>query len=350
MLTTAASRSLSHLIPMLVTVSTLVQVPLQAQPRPAPPEAIVFGPSDTPRCLKCHGMANFTVPDPVARVLRDYSVNTDTFRLSVHGRVECQQCHGEIRQYPHDLQGARPRVSCGASCHATDSLGRAYTHDSLFTAFGQSIHRAGLLEGPVDQPRCITCHGGGDPHAILRPDSAFTPSARITLCITCHDNAELMTRHGVDTEAVSSYRRSFHYKAIRFGDSTTAACQDCHTAHHVLPADSAGSSIAPDRIAGTCGQQGCHPGAAMNFAMSGANHLSIRIAREPVLWWLEKFFIVLTGGTMAMLMVGIVLDIQRTFGWGRLAGGLSGRLAEGWRRLRAGVPGAVRVARRVLID
>jgi hypothetical protein len=347
---TARRRSLDHRVTIFATAAALLAPPAAAQVLPDTLAPITFAPSDTPRCLKCHGMANFVVQDPVSRTVHDYSVNADAFRGSVHARVECQSCHPDVRQYPHALTAPRAPVSCAADCHASDSLGRVYSHDSVVTAFGQSIHRAGLLEGPVDQPRCVTCHGGGNPHAIARPDSAFSPPARITLCITCHDNAELMTRHGVDTEAVSSYRRSFHYKAIRFGDSTTAACQDCHTAHHVLPADSAGSSIAPDRIAGTCGQQGCHAGAEMNFAMSGANHLSMRIAREPVLWWIEKFFIVLTAGTMLMLLVGIVLDIQRTFGWGRLAAGLTGRLAGAGRRLASGLPAAGRLARRLLVD
>ena len=82
------------------------------------------------------------------------------------------------------------------------------------------------------------------------------------------------------TDAVDSYRRSFHYKAIRFGETNTAVCQDCHTVHDVLPKDSAHSSIADANLPKTCGQSDCHPGAQMNFSMSGANHLDLRIDRR----------------------------------------------------------------------
>jgi hypothetical protein len=58
----------------------------------------------------------------------------------------------------------------------------------------------------------------------------------------------------------------------------------------------------------------------MNFAMSGANHLRSRIGKDLVLGLEEKLFVVLTIGTMAMLLVGILLDIQRKYGWLRLLG------------------------------
>jgi len=124
-----------------------------------------------------------------------------------------------------------------------------------------------------------------------------------------------MKSNNVTTDAVSSYKRSFHFKAIKFGETTTAVCQDCHTTHHVLPHDSMQASISSKNIAATCGKNNCHPGAQMNFAMSGANHLTIKIEEEPILKFEEQFFIVLTFGSMAMLVVGIVLDIQKKFGW-----------------------------------
>jgi len=338
-------------VTMLATVSTLVGTsPAAADQRSRPAESIVFGPKDTPRCLKCHGMANFAFQDSVSAPLHNYTVNQDSFQRSVHGRLDCQQCHGEIRQYPHQLQEPRLPVSCAASCHATDSTGKAFTHEGVVKDFQASIHRAGRPDQPKDNPTCVTCHGAGNPHGIVDPRRPRDAVARMNLCIDCHADTARMSRHGVDPEAGASYQRSFHYKAIRFGLSNTAVCQDCHTVHRVLPKDSATSSIATGQIARTCGQKQCHPGAQMSFAMSGANHLSLRIEREPILWWLEKFFLVLTGGTMAMLFVGIALDVQRSFGWGRLVGRMLGRLRTGWRRVNAGLPRWWQVARRVLID
>ena len=350
-MTSRASWSILRHMTILGTVMALGCTSLAAaDQRPGPTGPILFGPNDTPRCLKCHGMANFAFRDSVNAPLRNLTVPADSFALSVHGRLQCQQCHGDISQYPHEMAGPKVPVSCGTDCHATDSTGNAYSHASTVTAFQRSAHRKGLSSDPDGSPTCLTCHGGGNPHGVARAKQALPPAEKMALCISCHDDAALMNRHQVDPEAVASYRRSFHYKAIRFGESNTAVCQDCHTAHDILPADSAASSIAPGHIAQTCGQQQCHPGARMSFAMSGANHLSLRIAREPVLWWLEKFFLLLTAGTMAMLVVGIVLDIQRSFGWGVLFGKSLGRLGAGWRRVTARAPAVWRVARRVLLD
>ncbi|HEX9007289.1 MAG TPA: hypothetical protein VF889_08335, partial [Bacteroidota bacterium] len=181
----------------------------------------------------------------------------------------------------------------------------------------------------------------GNPHGVMPAQRRLSPQTKMALCAACHDDAPRMVRNKVNPGAVSSYRRSFHYKAIRFGQTNTAVCQDCHTVHHVLPKDSVGSSIAPAHIAGTCGQQQCHPGARLNFAMSGANHLDLKIEEAPLLGYLEKFFVLLTGGTMAMLVAGIILDIQRKFGWLFLLG-------IGFRRLASLLAAASRIGRPIL--
>ena len=75
---------------------------------------------------------------------------------------------------------------------------------------------------------------------------------------------------------------------------------------------------------------------------------------EPLLWFEEKFFMVLTAGTMLMLLVGIVLDVQRKFGWVALLRRLVGALGRGLGRLRPSLARSGRrgllLARRVLID
>ena len=65
------------------------------------------------------------------------------------------------------------------------------------------------------------------------------------------------------------------------------------------------------------------------------------------MWFEETFFLVLTGGTMAMLLVGIALDIQRRFGWRAL---LRRWYAATSRWLATGTRATVRAARALLID
>lgn len=263
------------------------------------------------RCLSCHGMPNLVVRDSTGRALHDFSV-PQAFASSVHGRLACEQCHGDVGTYPHNVRANK--VTCAQECHARDREGRVYSHAETVAEFESSIHRPRLDRDPRDRPTCLNCHGSGDPHAIGSVKELL-PSARIAQCAGCHDDPVRMARNDVEPDAVRSYKRSFHYKAIRFGGTKTAVCQDCHTAHRIRPASDASSSVARTALPATCGQTRCHVGAGARFAVSGANHLDLRIKREPVLRAEEWLFRLLTAATMAMLLIGIVLDVQKRFGW-----------------------------------
>lgn len=309
---------IKYCIRTLFKVTVLFLSPLTfafAQVNQPPAEKIFFSEDDTQRCLKCHGMANFVFRDSTTLTIHNYSVAADTFRVSVHGKLSCQQCHTDIKQYPHAFTTMRVKVTCGDNCHAKDEKGINYTHQSIVKDFQESAHRKGLTDPSSDSPRCVTCHGNSNPHGVAKAGKATLAKDKIALCISCHSDKEMMVKNNVNPETVLSYKRSFHYKAIRFGATSTATCQDCHTTHHILPKDSLNSSIADGNIAATCGQDKCHPGAKMNFAMSGANHLDLRVEREPILKFEEQFFNVLTLGTLVMLIVGIILDVQKKFGW-----------------------------------
>ncbi len=299
--------------PFLVTLALAALAVARAQagpPLPFPP--LTFGPHELERCLRCHGIPNFLVRDPLTARTRDLTVDTRAHVESVHGSLECTQCHPDVRAYPHEFEGApRARVSCDADCHATDMAGRAVSHRQQAEDLAASAHRGGPDGSRPDSPACGTCHGEGRPHAIVSPRRALGPRDRLRLCADCHEDRPRMARRGVDAEAVPSYRRSFHYKAIHFGADSTAVCQDCHTPHRVMSPDSAASSVNPARLVETCGRKGCHPGAPLRFAMSGANHLGLRARREPVLRTEERLLTLLAGLVMLVMLADIALDAWR---------------------------------------
>lgn len=316
-------------------------------------------------CLKCHSLPNLGYRETAGAPARSFTVAAASFHASAHGKLACRQCHVETDSFPHAPAAQRVRVTCDRDCHAVDSAGRPYTHAQIAAEFRESVHGDSVVTLSTgttrrgfdrDAPTCLTCHGGGDAHAIV-PVAKVTRSAKMALCVRCHDDRSMMERHGVPAEAVVSYRRSFHYKALRFGEPGTAICIDCHTTHHILPPTDARASIAPAALTNTCGQKGCHAGARRNFSVSGANHLDLRVEREPLLWFEERFFLLLTGGTMLMLLVGIVLDVQRKFGWvvlARRAAGALGRRGRWLPRLRPALARSgqrgLRLARQLLID
>lgn len=326
--------------------------PLAAQPAATRviemPEVatVTFAASDSKACLRCHGMPNFGFRETAGAAPRRLSVHADSLASGAHGRLACQNCHTDVKTWPHAPAKLRRTVGCADDCHATDSLGKPYTHRAVVETFASSAHRRGLDGTNRDAPTCLSCHDN-DAHTLRKARAAVSITDRMAMCTTCHDDEARMSRNHVATNAVASYKRSFHYKAIRFGETNTAVCQDCHTTHGVLPADSARSSVAQGNVAATCGRSDCHPGARMNFAMSGANHLDLRIESSSLLWFEEVFFLALTGGTMVMLLVGIVLDIQRRFGWRSLLGRWASATA---RTVGAATRGTIRFARALLID
>lgn len=310
--------------------------------------------SDAP-CLSCHAMATLGYRDSTARP-RQFVVDSIRLHASAHAKIRCVDCHANAVDASHVTGRAAtpPQVTCQSDCHATDSAGRPFTHAREAEQLRRSAHARAR---DADHPDCLSCHGAGDAHAVSTVSRA-APAQRMADCVRCHDDRAMMTRQNVSVDAVASYRRSFHSKAVRFGDSTTAGCPDCHNAHDVQPVKSASAAVSLANITKTCGKSACHEGAGKNFAVSGANHLDIRVAREPVLFLEQSFFLLLTAGTMAMLVVGILLDIQKKFGWLRLAGVGAAGLRRRWATLRPRVSHAAQrswrltssVARRLLYD
>lgn len=264
-------------------------------------------------CNKCHSMNNFSYLNEDLKSIKNLTVNADEFKNSVHGNLNCVDCHKDTNRYPHKEK--LDKVGCNQDCHSNDKEGNPYTHSKQVTEFEDSIHTKGKHGQSKDSPTCISCHGYTSVHNIKKATKTISQGEKISQCIVCHDNKEMMKQNKVEEDAVSSYKQSFHYKAVKFGGVSSATCQDCHGVHSILPKDHKESSISNDKIADTCGKSGCHDGAKINFAMSGVNHLKLRVDKEPILYWEEKLFQILTGGTMAMLAVGIVLDIQKKFGW-----------------------------------
>jgi hypothetical protein len=264
-------------------------------------------------CSKCHAMNNFSYINEDLKSLKNLTVNTDEFKKSVHGKLKCIDCHRDTPSYPHKEK--IEKVGCNQDCHSIDEKGNPYNHSKQVNEFADSIHAKGKNGYSKDSPTCVSCHGYSSVHTIQKVTKIISQQEKISQCIACHDNTEMMIRNKVEIEAVNSYKQSFHYKAIKYGGVKSATCQDCHGVHKIHPRGHKESTISKDKIADTCGKSGCHDGANINFAMSGANHLKLRIDKEPILYWEEKLFQILTGGTMAMLVVGIVLDIQKKFGW-----------------------------------
>lgn len=271
------------------------------------------GNQQAPTCVACHG-------DDMHTVSKASEVTLEAKDQS------CKTCHtkvaGVLAKSVHGHDGAGKNAPNCLSCHwgsahkiqTSVSMDRQQQeksciscHKDLAKSLENSVHNRPDVK-PGDHPSCLSCHGG-IAHNIAEPKQ-LTPQERIKLCSSCHDNKALMARYGMNTDAVSSYDQSFHGRAVmHFGKKNTATCTDCHGLHGVLAPDNRDAPTNPRHVAKTCGK--CHADSKMNFALSGANHLRLRIKNSPLLMLEEFLFQLLILGTMFALLGMVILDLRR---------------------------------------
>ncbi len=289
---------------------------------------------DGPGCPECHGAHDTRRPDdPQSRVHRrnlpdtcatchaDRRVTSEhglpattvtLYRESVHGRLQaegqqdaatCSDCHGVHVILPaSDPRSGVNRHNVPHTC--------AQCHEDVYAQYKASIHGQAVAAGNQDAPVCTDCHGE---HTIRRPTeeaSSVHPLHVAQTCSGCHANEALNERYGLPPARLSTYARSYHGVANRYGDPTVADCASCHEAHLVLPSDDPRSSVNPANVPETCGQ--CHEGATANFA-KGTIHLEIAPDAAPSVYYTHAGFKWLTIGTMTALIGHIMLDLYRRF-------------------------------------
>lgn len=196
-------------------------------------------------CFTCHAS-----PETCARK----TVSNDAFQSSVHKKLNCTDCHGDIKELPHPdkLQ----KVSCN-TCH-----------EEQYKSFQQSIHSLKSAEGDTDVPVCQSCHGS---HEIKGPEDYESNTFRTKsaeLCKKCHTDSKLIERHPdmPHAEIFKAYDNSIHGKSVQKGISYSATCTDCHGHHLILPHKDPKSTINHANIPATCGT--CHKGIYDIYAKS----------------------------------------------------------------------------------
>ena len=163
-----------HLIWIVATVLTIGAGAAQAQ-QPAAPAKIT-----AEACLGCHGVEGFTIPDDKGGT-RNLHVDKDRFGKSVHGTLDCVDCHKQITEVPHQKLD-RIQVDC-IQCHR-DRLEEAKdannarlvtTLSFVVTRIDEYLKSVHARPSAVDQSRTnATCYNCHQPHSVYAPG---TPSA-----------------------------------------------------------------------------------------------------------------------------------------------------------------------------
>lgn len=195
-------------------------------------------------CLACHG--DQTMTDNAGHKI---GVDGDKFHSSIHGSLNCNDCHADIKEYPHPDHPAK--VKC-ATCHSD-----------------QASQLQGSVHADSKEHPCTSCHG--DAHAIFPksdPRSAVYPLNVPATCGQCHGNDGMAQKHGL-ASVYPKYVDSIHGFALsKEGLLVAANCQSCHGSHHILSHNDPHSSTFKANIPNTCGT--CH--AKINMEYAGGSH------------------------------------------------------------------------------
>ncbi len=183
-------------------------------------------------CLACHGDASMT--DAAGHSI---AVDGKKFSDSIHGSLQCNNCHTGIKGYPHPEHIAP--VQC-KTCHADQA-----------SALATSVHSDGK------EHSCTSCHGNA--HEIFPngdPRSNVYPLNIPRTCGSCHGNPALAKKYGLPN-VFPQYMDSIHGDAVSQGGLLVAAnCQSCHGSHQILSPNNPQSPTYKTNIAATCGK--CH--------------------------------------------------------------------------------------------
>jgi len=198
-------------------------------------------------CLACHEKPALTLKtssdddsNPAIETIR-----SDPFTHSVHGGLQCVDCHSTIREVPHDDK--LPLVDC-AKCHAAEAK-----------AYAGSIHGMSNAMGVSAAATCLSCHG--NPHEMVPVKHADSPVAKRNLpetCAVCHSDPKLIAAYRMNPHTADYYRDSIHGKALlRNNNQFAPSCNDCHGVHDIKRSVDQSSRTNHANIAVTCGE--CHP-------------------------------------------------------------------------------------------
>lgn len=236
-----------------------------------------------PNCLYCHG-EQFHAVIPSAHM------------APTAKEAGCKSCHTDIaKRLAASVHGNVPPGKSAPSCLSCHGQGNPHAvvspekqdrlqkqaacercHQDLAKDLQGSVHDRPDKQ-PGDHPTCLTCHGG-DAHGLGHPKK-LTPKERVELCARCHADTKLMARYG-RTDAVAAYERTNHGRAIlKLHQTKEATCVDCHGLHGILASTRPDAPTAPQHTKEICGK--CHE-KNMFFAYSYASHMRLQVEKTLV--------------------------------------------------------------------
>ena len=260
-------------------------------------------------CMECHE-AEFKSPkkgEPKVWI----GVKPEAYADSVHGKLDCIECHKTITEAPHDSK--LPVVSCVEchgqaaakhafhprlamdprpagrdtdckACHGTHETVGAKHKDFTFTparqtetcgkcheeaskAYRASAHVYRPGTGARVSPDCLSCHRENITSLDPKLAAGALKLAQARLCESCHvSNAAVAGMSTLGAKFVASFDKSVHGAALVEGNAEAASCVDCHGAHAMNKAAVVNARVNRIHLTATCAK--CHTDVAEQYTSS----------------------------------------------------------------------------------
>ncbi|MFO7635555.1 MAG: cytochrome c3 family protein [Caldilinea sp.] len=280
----------------------------------------------TLRCTDCHqeqGLWGFPHQEIDADTRRD---------LTISMQQVCQDCHLDVYERnadgvhaQHIVDGQLQAATC-SDCHGNHAIQDpnsprehvsqicANCHADINEQYVMSVHGAALLgEDNPDVPVCTDCHGV---HDITDPTTAAFRLSSPNMCGECHADVDLMNKYNISTDIFDTYVADFHGTTVTLfehqspdEETNKAVCYDCHGVHNILPATDENSQIIKANLLVTCQQ--CHPDANENFPDSWTSHYKPSLEHNPLVYFVDLFYMIVIPATVGGFMLFIGSDIFR---------------------------------------
>ncbi len=200
----------------------------------------------TSDCFDCH--SDDTLTKEVDGEELSLFIDEDVFSRSIHGDLDCTDCHVQLEDAEDEHDEEVEAVDCGRC------------HDDMVAKFRVSDHSPGNARTRTDLPVCSSCHGK---HDILPTSNVQSRAYELNLpatCCTCHDSPEILERHpALRSDVCSDFEEGMHGIVLfRSGMIFSAVCNDCHGSHNIYSADDERAMTHRNRINTTCSS--CHAG------------------------------------------------------------------------------------------
>jgi cytochrome b subunit of formate dehydrogenase len=189
-------------------------------------------------------------------------VKPEAFAKSVHGKLNCVDCHVAVTETPHPSKLPPPQC---ASCHKSE-----------VEQYASSIHGVSHKMGDSEAAACSSCHGSHDIIPVKHLDSPVFKLNLPLTCAKCHDNKKLTDEYRIGNKhTAGSYLDSIHGRALqKMGLVVAPSCNDCHGVHNIKRTVDRSSSSNHLNVATTCGK--CHIGIEETYNKSVHGQLLLK--------------------------------------------------------------------------